>query len=453
MRHPSIGYQEQGLSQTTQRVPSRPDSQATSGRVSNPALSRLPTPVNPPKSDLYSHRVYLQEGRRGVLSLGKRNPDLKRYISEQTHTGHRRSTQGGQRHQSSSIVDNYRQDDRKSDLSLQKTDQDNDVERPSLRRTNRFPASISVPYIHDQGQDGHGHFFPLMAEGQPPTRVVGMLASLSHGSTAPPDGNVPSPPRETQPTSRKVRLEDHHIDPNQSSRLRDRLRDNLPRPQAAMAWNASKSIERSEFDPPKRIRWTSKFENLRAQDKDKDKEEKDAPVQVHAQFPQDQDGRQGIIPPQPIPYQDSYIAVDRRMRNRNQTDRMVSSPQSHHGSRIPSVSIPVSISGRSTLTARANTLSQVWEAKPREYWLGRFMTLTNAFHYEDSFQEPDVATGFGMLSSYSRPLGDSDGDHVNYRIKRAFMVLENVCVADEASKSLRDFRNEYVCFYGDQWME
>ncbi|PWY64759.1 hypothetical protein BO70DRAFT_366910 [Aspergillus heteromorphus CBS 117.55] len=136
---------------------------------------------------------------------------------------------------------------------------------------------------------------------------------------------------------------------------------------------------------------------------------------------------------------------------------MVSSPPGHHGSRIPSsvsISIPVrvSVSGRPTLTVHANTLSQVWGANPREYWLGRFMTLTNAFHYEDSFQEPDVATGFGMLSSYSRPLGDSDGDLVSYRIKRAFMVLENVCVTDEASRSLRDFRNDYVRFYGGRWM-
>ncbi|RMJ24852.1 hypothetical protein PHISP_04270 [Aspergillus sp. HF37] len=89
----------------------------------------------------------------------------------------------------------------------------------------------------------------------------------------------------------------------------------------------------------------------------------------------------------------------------------------------------------------------VSEAKPKHYWLGRFVTLTNAFHYEDSFSEPDVATGFGMLSSYSFPAKD-DADRPGYRVRRAFMVLENVCVTDEASWSFRRFRDEYVARYG-----
>jgi hypothetical protein len=93
---------------------------------------------------------------------------------------------------------------------------------------------------------------------------------------------------------------------------------------------------------------------------------------------------------------------------------------------------------------------QVSEAKPKHYWLGRFVTLTNAFHYEDSFSEPDVATGFGMLSSYSFPAKD-DADRSGYRVRRAFMVLENVCVTDEASWSFRRFRDEYVARYG-RWV-
>jgi hypothetical protein len=96
---------------------------------------------------------------------------------------------------------------------------------------------------------------------------------------------------------------------------------------------------------------------------------------------------------------------------------------------------------------------QVETAMPQEYWLGRFMTLTNAFHYEDSFNEPDIATGFEMPSSYSRPFqGSDDGDMAAYRVKRAFMVLENRCVSEEASASLRDFREAYIRRFGDQWM-
>jgi hypothetical protein len=90
---------------------------------------------------------------------------------------------------------------------------------------------------------------------------------------------------------------------------------------------------------------------------------------------------------------------------------------------------------------------------PEGYWLGRFMTLTNAFHYEDSFNEPDIATGFEMPSSYSRPFqGSDDGDMAGYRVKRAFMVLENLCVTEEASASLREFRDAYIRRFGDRWM-
>lgn len=95
---------------------------------------------------------------------------------------------------------------------------------------------------------------------------------------------------------------------------------------------------------------------------------------------------------------------------------------------------------------------QVTESQPRQYWLGRFVTLTDAFHYEDSFSQPDIATGFGMPSSYSRPMGSPDIDLSNYRIKRAFMVLENACTTEEASASLRAFREQYVKVYGDSWM-
>lgn len=103
-------------------------------------------------------------------------------------------------------------------------------------------------------------------------------------------------------------------------------------------------------------------------------------------------------------------------------------------------------------SAPTSPVCQVTEPQTRQYWLGRFVTLTNAFHYEDSFNQPDIATGFGMLSSYSRPLGCSDIDLSNYRIKRAFMVLENVCLTEEASASLRAFREDYVRVHGDRWM-
>ncbi|EYE92632.1 uncharacterized protein EURHEDRAFT_415413 [Aspergillus ruber CBS 135680] len=97
-------------------------------------------------------------------------------------------------------------------------------------------------------------------------------------------------------------------------------------------------------------------------------------------------------------------------------------------------------------------LHQVSQAQPIQYWLGRFVTLTNAFHYEDSFNQPDTTTGFGMLSCYSRPDGIAERNLANYRVKRAFMVLENACLTEEASRSLGAFRSEYIGVKGDRWM-
>lgn len=98
------------------------------------------------------------------------------------------------------------------------------------------------------------------------------------------------------------------------------------------------------------------------------------------------------------------------------------------------------------------SLHHVSRPQPHQYWLGRFVTLANAFHYEDSFNQPEATAGFGMISSYSRPLGSTEQNLPDYRIKRAFMVLENACVTDEASRSLRDFQSEYVSIHGDRWM-
>lgn len=109
--------------------------------------------------------------------------------------------------------------------------------------------------------------------------------------------------------------------------------------------------------------------------------------------------------------------------------------------------------GKCMLMEHPDPRPQVETAMPSQYWLGRFMTLTNAFHYEDSFGEPDIATGFDMPSSYSRPFqGSDDGDLAGYRVKRAFMALENLCATEEASESLCEFRDGYIRRFGDRWM-
>ncbi|THC95764.1 hypothetical protein EYZ11_004761 [Aspergillus tanneri] len=171
----------------------------------------------------------------------------------------------------------------------------------------------------------------------------------------------------------------------------------------------------------KRIRWTDKIENMKGWK---------------------QASAKGLISKGP-----NKLSPDSGQGNLEPRARTARLPTSRdHITRIPSYS------RRLTQTAHARPVSQVTEPQPRQYWLGRFVTLINAFHYEDSFDQPDIATGFGMLSSYSRPLGHSDSDLAGYRIKRAFMVLENVCTTEEAGASLRIFRDEYVRINGDWWM-
>lgn len=131
--------------------------------------------------------------------------------------------------------------------------------------------------------------------------------------------------------------------------------------------------------------------------------------------------------------------------------------RSRHKSRAHSMAQPQTLPLKETQPQEeddesTHPIHQVSQAQPTQYWLGRFVTLTNAFHYEDSFNQPDTTTGFGMLSSYSRPDGSAERNLANCRVKRAFMVLENACLTEEASGSLRAFQGEYIGVKGDRWM-
>ncbi|KAJ0422565.1 hypothetical protein BJY00DRAFT_310941 [Aspergillus carlsbadensis] len=144
-------------------------------------------------------------------------------------------------------------------------------------------------------------------------------------------------------------------------------------------------------------------------------------------------------------------------RRKTRGEKMVSAPLqpicSHNLPHSAATPCRFSNPGESMLMEQPDPRPQVETAMPSQYWLGRFMTLTNAFHYEDSFGEPDIATGFEMPSSYSRPFqGSDDGDMAGYRVKRAFMALENLCATEEASESLREFRDGYIRRFGDCWM-
>ncbi|PYI12074.1 hypothetical protein BO78DRAFT_66706 [Aspergillus sclerotiicarbonarius CBS 121057] len=375
-----------------------PPAQPSSGNVPSSALcSRLPTPVNPPTSDLYSHEMYKQEGRRSVLSsLGKRFTGIRHQAkregcSEGTHTT------SSQQHQRDRMRDDSKSSEqKKTGLPVPlRTSKGHGNERVSLRRANMPPvtSTTSISRTHDSSNPRRS--LPAMVAGHPSTQIY----SRKEAAQDRPVKQASLSPRSSPIGAIETDGHSSHLEEERNTskdcQLHARNHPQMP----------------SEKVPPKRIRWTSKFEDLRAEGPDK--EEKDAGEVATIQS---QDEQRESLTPRVQPNADANPAPETRLRHTERTDRMVK------------------------------------EAQPREYWLGRFMTLTNAFHYEDSFQEPDVATGFGMLSSYSRPLGGSDGDLENYRIKRAFMVLENVCVTDEASASLREFRDEYVRLYGDRWM-
>ncbi|RAK98002.1 uncharacterized protein BO80DRAFT_427683 [Aspergillus ibericus CBS 121593] len=421
--------------------------QSTSGKVLTSALySRLPTPVNPPTSDLYSHEVYQQEGRRSVLSsLGRRFAGIRRQEKGEA-CAEGTCTISSQQHQRDRMRDESKPSEQKTTglPAPLRTNKGRDSERVSLRRANVLPttSTTSISRTHDSSNSRRS--LPVMVAGRPSTQIY------SRKETAPDRPVKQARPSPSSSPTCAIATDEHSP---HSEQERDASKDCQPHARHPPQMPSGKV-------PPKRIRWTSKFEDLRAEGPDKEAKDTREAATIP---PEDKEGEKSLTP-RTKPNADADLVPETRLRHRERTERMVSSPRgqpSHPPPPPPPLPpsssfsrIPSAVSRRKpTLTVHTSGLSQVKEAQPREYWLGRFMTLTNAFHYEDSFQEPDVATGFGMLSSYSRPLGGSDGDLANYRVKRAFMVLENVCVTDEAGASLRAFRDEYVRLYGDRWMD
>ncbi|EER42766.1 conserved hypothetical protein [Histoplasma capsulatum var. duboisii H88] len=99
-------------------------------------------------------------------------------------------------------------------------------------------------------------------------------------------------------------------------------------------------------------------------------------------------------------------------------------------------------------------IKTVATAKPRQYWLGRFSTLVNAFHHEDSFKEESGAvTGYdsSAASPYYNISQSSSANMNDQRVTRAFAFLENACTTVEARISFLEFRDAYSKCFGDRW--
>ncbi|KAE8365703.1 hypothetical protein BDV27DRAFT_171465 [Aspergillus caelatus] len=428
----------------------------TSLRYSSTQLfSRIPTPAKSPVGDLYSHEVYRKEGRRSVLSsLGRQCVD----VDKDADTVYEAN------------LDN---EDERKDFIRRKDTQRLSPERNMFDTEATSNPRLQIRTHHQRTSDGQratrglssGVFSnSIHAAKYTPVPCVNVLRTgRPRNLAASPDARSRPATRLFDPTSalisrletgaqrnncikndhlrasnpisgsvkvpslRKERVEYHTVPKGELPTQHPLLEDFQPANPKVMDGTLQKS-DKMEY-VKKSLRWTNGLENLKL----------DTRTKTDSFSPASRPKAPSRSATRLRPLPDTG-----NTRHRDQIGRMVLSRNHPNGFR--------SKLKKPGLTIHADWVSQVSESQPQQYWLGRFVTLVNAFHYEDSFHEPDIATGFGMLSSYSRPLGHPDSNEAGYRIKRAFMVLENVCMNDEASASLRKFRYDYINKFGDRWM-
>ncbi|KAL4994781.1 hypothetical protein BDV10DRAFT_188663 [Aspergillus recurvatus] len=397
----------------------RAQTSTTLNRKSTFTPSRLPTPTEPPKDARYSHSIYQREGRRSVLSpIGRR-------CAMQTPG----TTQ----------IKIKRPSTQTSALARQSSSSFRDIRRPSAlhndsNTTSEVKVSASataLSQIEKERTSSSNHHLPRYYQ----TRNI--LSSF--------DATSAETTRNDMTCPKRLRLTQGFAD----LRARDNQQTKIPMLQQVL--NPSSAKPTSQIQKPHLQ--TQPYEYVK---------ENDAPtaqrahVQGTAHQPQYASLEVAAIRSKELASKLPVLSPT-SSRRKMQTEKMVlASFPARSPPQTPISPVPSHASNpkrRPVLTPQLDGRSQVETAMPQEYWLGRFMTLTNAFHYEDSFNEPDIATGFEMPSSYSRPFqGSDDGDMAAYRVKRAFMVLENRCVSEEASASLREFREAYIRRCGGQWM-
>ncbi|KAE8373210.1 hypothetical protein BDV26DRAFT_272578 [Aspergillus bertholletiae] len=411
-------------------------------------LSRIPTPSKFPAGDLYSHEIYRNEIRRSVLSsLERRRVDM----NKDTGTVHKANID--KKEESEKLIRrvgttlsfnserNILDIDATSNSWLQARTHSqrtttklspkefsssmHPVNSTSLPRATALRASCPCNLL--ESPDARSR--PATRLFNPMSEFISHLETDSQGNDCIKNDHSASDPIfksvKTLP-SRKERIETHTLPKGKLLAHYELLDDH----RIANSNAIGITTESGEMEHTKKgLRWTNGFENLKLGTKAKNDT---FSLPNHPKAPS-----RGTTRLSPLPDTGS-------LRRRDQMGRMVLSRNRPVGFR--------SKLKKPGLTVHTDWVSQVNESQPQQYWLGRFVTLINAFHYEDSFHEPDIATGFGMLSSYSRPLGPPDSDEAGYRIKRAFMVLENVCMNDEASASLQKFRYEYIGKCGDGWL-
>ncbi|OJZ84202.1 hypothetical protein ASPFODRAFT_208724 [Aspergillus luchuensis CBS 106.47] len=95
-------------------------------------------------------------------------------------------------------------------------------------------------------------------------------------------------------------------------------------------------------------------------------------------------------------------------------------------------------------------LEPIYGAQSYAYWLGRLVTVLNAILYADLFNAPDPVTGIRPPSVFSLAVSRHGYSQraaalagldrgVTGRFRRAFMMLEDACRSEDATRSYRAF--------------
>ncbi|KAL2837733.1 hypothetical protein BJX68DRAFT_219396 [Aspergillus pseudodeflectus] len=413
---------------------SLPRSQTTVGldRRSMIAPSRIPTPTKPPKGNLYSHSVYQTEGRRSVISPAKR-----RFImGHQERANVRLNDENETR---LSIPQAYPAAQRRILMFRKPAAQYKDESNQQFVKMTPTPTLAQLPMrkvrVGRTSDSSTQYLLPRYY--QKHSQVFSIEATTEISSI-----NAMASPKRVKLTQKF----------NDLKKLHETPRTKLPIP---------KQSSKDSPSTPAAQRQTTQAAQTQAQVYEQAKEN-DAPATYLANL-QLQPARHtdvAVVTPKATSNLLSKLplaSTSSSGRRKTQGEKMVSAQLQpicpHNVPRSAAIPCRFSNPGKSMLMEHPDPRPQVQTAMPSQYWLGRFMSLTNAFHYEDSFGEPDIATGFEMPSSYSRPFqGSDDGDLAGYRVKRAFMALENLCATEEASESLREFREAYIRRFGDRWM-
>lgn len=415
--------------------------------------SRIPTPTKSPDGGLYSHKIYQKEGRRSVLSsLGRRYTSLKKnFDKDQGNIKRSMSTRQTFREPRNLFAENSKQagvDDHGSKavssyVPPQAAESlSNSVSVAHTTRSQTMIPAAGPPSCSDVAEAGRRRqsrqSLPLASYSRrrPARSLTTRLPRISPSTKENGLDDATQSPgfhnQEENPMVRKVRIS--HASRRVLSKKpteKEPQQSDAPAPGLRKPDSTSKS---NDSVSPGRFCWTKSFESMKKSAKS---------TNIAAMQASQSNEDQPLSENQTNNATITMSPKQEKGRRKDHSKRMVQDPEPINSTKVPYPTEDENTQKKKTrnkyarpeLTEDIDSVHQVSHPRPSQYWLGRFVTLTNAFHYEDSFNQPDVATGFSMSFIYSRPLGSTEKNMPNYRIKRAFMVLENACLTEEEKSS------------------